>query len=237
MRRLMIVGAGGGIGMALVDALATRAEVELVRATHRRPVSSICSKVNWLEAELSDVAKICAAAQEMADQGGLDGIIIATGLLHDACTRPEKSLRDLSAETLLNTYLTNAANPLLLIAGLKPLLRQARVPFVCLLSAQIGSIGDNRLGGWYGYRMAKAALNMGIRTASIELARERIPTRLLAVHPGTTRTSLSTPFIQRRRTPIATPEETASRILELLEDSAHIESGAFLHWDGSPLPW
>ena len=138
---------------------------------------------------------------------------------------------------LTNAYLANAAQPLLLIAALKPVLKQAKVPFACLLSAQVGSIADNRLGGWYGYRMAKAALNMGIRTAAIELAREQIPTQLLAVHPGTTRTALSSPFIQRRRSPVATPEETAACILDMLEGSAAIESGSFVRCDGTPLPW
>lgn len=237
MRRMMIIGAGGGIGLGLVDALAARSEVELVCAVHRRPVSSTSAKVQWLEADLSDTETICAAAREMTDQGGLDGIIVATGLLHDASSRPEKSLRELTEGSLLNAYLSNAAGPLLLIAALKPVLKRSKIPFVCLLSAQVGSIGDNHLGGWYGYRMAKAALNMGVRTAAIELERERIGTRLLTVHPGTTRTPLSSPFIQRRRAPVATPQETALCILELLEHSENLESGAFLNRDGTPLPW
>ena len=237
MRRVMVIGAGGGIGLALVDALAARADVEQVCAVHRRPVSSISGNVSWLEAALDDRETICCAARTMIEQGGLDGIFVATGLLHDASMRPEKSLRELSENNLANAFLVNAAQPLLLIAALKPLLKRAQVPFACLLSAQVGSIADNRLGGWYGYRMAKAALNMGIRTAAIELAREHIPTRLLAVHPGTTRSGLSAPFIRRRRDPVATPEETAACLLDTLEGSEAIESGSFIRCDGTPLPW
>ena len=237
MRRVMIIGAGGGIGLALVDALAARADVEQVCAVHRRAVSSISGKVSWVEASLEDTETICCAAQTMVERGGLDGIFIATGLLHDVSMRPEKSLRELTEANLTNALLVNATQPLLLIAALKPVLKRAQVPFACLLSAQVGSIADNRLGGWYGYRMAKAALNMGIRTAAIELAREHIPTRLLAVHPGTTRSGLSAPFIQRRRSPVATPEETAACMLDMLEGSDAIESGSFIRCDGTPLPW
>ena len=237
MRRVMIIGAGGGIGLALVDALASSPNLDQVTAVHRRPVTSTSANVRWIEAALEDTDTIACAAKEMISQGGLDGIIIATGLLHDADTRPEKSLGALSESSLLNTYLANAAQPMLLLRALKPLLKRAEVSYLCVLSAQIGSIEDNHLGGWYGYRMSKAALNMGIRSAAIELGRERIPTRLLAVHPGTTRTSLSTPFIQRRRAPVATPEETAVQILDLLEGAAQLESGSFLCADGTPLPW
>lgn len=237
MRRVLVIGGGGGIGLALVDALAARRETDLVCATHRRAVSSVSSVVRWVEASLEDTAAIETVASEMIDGGGLDGIIIATGLLHGEALRPEKSLRELTAESLMASYFANAAAPMLLLAALKPLLRRDAVPFICLLSAQVGSIGDNRLGGWYGYRMGKAALNMGIRTAAIELARERICTRLLAVHPGTTKTSLSTPFIRRRRAVVSTPQETAQRILDLLEDPTAFESGAFINADGQPLPW
>ena len=237
MRRVLIVGAGGGIGLAMLDALAARRETEFLCATHRRPVSSISPGIRWVEAALEDTEDISAAAAGMIREGGIDGVVIATGLLHDGSLKPEKALRDLSAETLMTSYVVNAVGPLLLIAALKPLFREAKIPFVCVLSAQIGSIGDNRLGGWYGYRMAKAALNMGIRTAAIELERERIDTRLFAVHPGTTRTSLSTPYIRRRRSPVSTPQETASRILELLEEPTAIWNGAFVSSDGEPLPW
>ena len=102
MRRVMIIGAGGGIGLALVDALAARNDSEQVCAVHRRPVSSTSGKVTWLQAALSDSEAICSAAAKMADQGGLDGIIIATGLLHDGRTGPEKSLRELTDDKLMN---------------------------------------------------------------------------------------------------------------------------------------
>lgn len=237
MRRVMVIGAGGGIGLALVDALASRADAELITAIHRRSVTTTCAKVNWVQAGLEDTDAITCTARDMVRQGGLDGIIIATGLLHDDNTRPEKSLSALTESSLLNTYLANAARPMLLLGALKPLLKQANLAYICVLSAQVGSIADNRLGGWYGYRMSKAALNMGIKSAAIELSRERIATRLLAIHPGTTRTGLSAPFIQRRRAPVATPEESAVQILELLEGATDLENGAFLCANGTPLPW
>lgn len=237
MKRLLIAGAGGGIGLALVDALAARAEVERVYALHRRPVSSTSSRITWLSADLACRSEVDSAVSQIRTEGPLDGLIVSTGLLHQGTMQPEKSLDDLDAQRLLDLYTANAVGPLMLLRSCRHLFRGSETPFICFLSAQVGSIGDNRLGGWYGYRMAKAALNMAVKTASIELARDRTAPTVVAVHPGTTDTALSHRYTRRRRQPVSTPKQCAGRLLTLLESLPVHQNGSFLNYDGTTLPW
>lgn len=235
MRRVMVAGAGGGIGLALVNALAARADVEQVYALHRHPVSSIDPRVTWLEADLRDPQSLHAAMDRVA--GPLCGLIIATGVLHGPDALPEKSLDELDPQRLLDLYAINAVGPLMLLQAARDRLLEGKAACVCFLSAQVGSIGDNRSGGWYGYRMAKAALNMAVKCASIELGRASNPPIVVAVHPGTTRTALSSRFVRRRKQPVSTPQVAASRLIALLENLKPAQSGTFLNYDGSRLPW
>lgn len=237
MRRVLVAGAGGGIGRALVDALAARPDVERTWALHRRPVSSTNEKVVWLEADLRDNTMLSNAVDRMGAEGGLDGLIVATGLLHEPGIAPERSLGEIDPRPLMVLYEANAVGPLMLLAACRTLFRSAETPFACLLSAQVGSIGDNRLGGWYGYRMAKAALNMAVRCAAIELGRTSKPVTVVAVHPGTTRTGLSYRFVKRRAQPVATPEVAARRLISLLSALPPEASGTLMNYDGAPLSW
>lgn len=237
MKRFVIAGAGGGIGMALVNSLADRADVAAVYALHRHPVSSTHPKVTWLAADLLDEQAVASAVEQIGAGGPINGLIVATGLLQNDQVFPEKSFADLDADRLTALYQSNAIAPLLLLKACRGLFAGAEAPFACLLSAQVGSIGDNRLGGWYGYRMAKAALNMGMRCAAIELARAPNPPIVVAMHPGTTRTALSYRFVRRRRQPVACPAATAERLLEVLDGLTADEHGAFLNYEGKQLPW
>ena len=184
-RNILVTGAGGGIGRALVDCLAARHDVARVYAMHHNPVSSVCPKVAWLEADLDSEATLRDAAAVMHEGGGLDGIIQASGLLHGPGIEPEKSLKEVDAGNLMRLYATNAVGPLMVIKACQDLLQRPGRPFVCLLSAQVGSIGDNRLGGWYGYRMAKAALNRQ-PVSSPEHAAQRILTLIDDLGPDDT---------------------------------------------------
>ncbi|MEM8766580.1 MAG: SDR family NAD(P)-dependent oxidoreductase [Pseudomonadota bacterium] len=235
MQRVLIAGAGGGIGLAMVDALATREDIEKIHAVHRRPVSNLHPEVNWHAADLTDPKCLEQLVRSVAAEGPLDALIVTSGLLHDGPMRPEKSLRDLDPAHLSRLYEANAIVPLMVLRAFHRHLSGGAV--ACLLSAQVGSIGDNHLGGWYGYRMAKAALNMAVKTAAIELGRGRNPPTLVAVHPGTTRTALSEPFTQRRKAPVVTAKAAAARLLTLLDSLTPEQHGAFLSYDGTPLPW
>ena len=165
-------------------------------------------------------------------------MIVATGLLHDADLAPEKSLRALDAEDLARAFAINTIGPALVAKHLLPVLpRQGKAVFA-VLSARVGSIADNRTGGWYGYRASKAALNQVVRTLAIELRRTRPDAIVVALHPGTVATSLSAPFrdgiTPGRR---LTPDVAAGRLLDVIETLAPADSGGFIAWDGAPIPF
>ncbi|MEM1230922.1 MAG: SDR family oxidoreductase, partial [Pseudomonadota bacterium] len=179
-----------------------------------------------------------AAEAVQARAPRFDAVIIASGWLHDAQHQPEKSVRSLSMSAFERAYAINAAGPLTLLAALLPALRAPTgTPRtrIMVLSAKVGSIGDNSLGGWHSYRMAKAALNMGVRNLGIEFARNARSPLIAAVHPGTTETPLSAPFA-KRGLPVMRAATTAARLLDFLSAMTDDHQGGFFHWDGSPLP-
>ncbi len=219
--RAVVVGAHGGIGGALVDLIHPRGEViALARA----------------DLDLTDATSIAAAAARIS--GPLDVVIVATGMLHDAAGGPEKSLRDLDAGRLAKAFAINATGPALVAQAFLPKLRTDRKTAFVALSARVGSIGDNRLGGWYGYRAAKAALNQLLRTAAIEHARRAPLSVVAALHPGTVDTHLSAPF-QRGVAPakLFTPAFSAAAMLDVIDRLTPADSGGFFAWDGAAIPF
>jgi NAD(P)-dependent dehydrogenase (short-subunit alcohol dehydrogenase family) len=166
-------------------------------------------------------------------------LIVCTGILHGGATdpglRPEKSLRQLRLANLQRCMAVNAWAPLMALEAFSPLLRHTDGAVAAALSAMVGSIGDNRLGGWYSYRMSKAALNMGLRSAAIELGRQRHAPIVVAVHPGTTLSALSAPFAGPERARPA--HDSAAAILRVLDGLGPDDTGRFFNWDGRELPW
>lgn len=236
VKTALVVGAGSGIGSALVDRLADSRDIGCVVAASRRPVSSFDRKVRWRQLDVVD-----ATPREITEQltracDRVDLLFVTVGVLHDRELAPEKSLRALDTRNMQRVFAVNAAAPLGVLAGCMPLLTHPQPSVACVLSAQVGSIEDNRLGGWYAYRMSKAALNMGIKTISIEVARERNHPIVLAVHPGTTRTSLSSPFLKGNR-PHVSARTTAERLIKLAACARPEDHGAFVDWRGTALPW
>ncbi len=219
--RAVIVGASGGIGGVLVDLLRPRATVVALA----RP-----------DLDLTDPTSITAVAAAFDEP--LDLVIVATGVLHDAAGGPEKSLRDLDAARLAHAFAVNAIGPALVAQAFLPKLRTDRKAAFVALSARVGSIGDNRLGGWYGYRASKAALNQLLRTAAIEHARRAPLSVVAALHPGTVDTRLSAPF-QRGVAPdrLFTPAFSATALLAVIDRLTPADSGGFFAWDGSPIPF
>jgi NAD(P)-dependent dehydrogenase (short-subunit alcohol dehydrogenase family) len=229
---VVVIGASGGLGRALTAAAAARWPQAEVMGLSRRSTPSL---------DLFDERSLMACAEavqaRLRDTGrSLALVIDATGWLHGKGWMPEKSWRQLDPAHLAHQFAVNAIGPALLMKHFLPLLpRQERAVFATL-SAKVGSIGDNRLGGWWGYRAAKAALNQFVRTASIELARSHPHAICVALHPGTVDTALSQPF-SRSGLEVRSADEAAGRLLDVIDGLGREHTGGFFNHTGEPLPW
>jgi len=229
--RALILGAGGAIGSALADALRADTRCAAVVALSRQPGAQGEPAI-----ELTDAASLAAAAAALRPQGPFHLIICATGVLQLGPRSPEKRLADLDAETMARAFAINTIGPAIAIQQFSDLLPLRERSLLGVLSARVGSIGDNRKGGWYAYRASKAALNMLLRTAAIEVARRRPLAVLAALHPGTVASPLSAPIIGDAEA--ATPAQAAHNLLAVLDGlPAEGASGGFHAWDGTPIPW
>ncbi|MBT9494106.1 MAG: SDR family NAD(P)-dependent oxidoreductase [Paucibacter sp.] len=223
--RALVVGAGGAIGAAFVQLLQSDPRCGLVLGLGRRTAPAI---------DFEHENSIATAATELAPLGPFQLIINAAGVLHRPEFMPEKQLGQLSYTQLLSTFTVNTLGPALLLRYFSPLLDRQR-GVMALLSAKVGSIEDNRLGGWYSYRASKAALNMLIKTAAIELRRSQPQAVLIAMHPGTVSSALSAPF---RGAEIGRPAAVAAaEMLAVLDGLTPMDSGQFVSYSGERLPW
>ena len=247
-RQILINGATGGIGSALVRHLLAEDSTATIWAVGRRAdamqqltdsLGEAASRVrpcvlNPLEE--SDLQKMAETIH--TEVGRLDMAIHTVGALSGPGLKAEKSLRDISLATLVESYSINTAAFLLLAKHVHRLFRHEKPSVFAAISAKVGSIADNQLGGWYSYRASKAALNMAVRNVALEYQRTGCKTTVLALHPGTTETTLSKPFIGGYpKDKLATPDKTASRLAKIVSEASIQQSGLFLDWDGTPLPW
>lgn len=230
----LILGASGGLGQALRQGLIESAEFASVLAVSR---TDRRGDELWYQADITDDAELAGLAERIGSRHGHINLMInCVGMLGDGDrVRPEKSLRDFNASKLLRLVHVNAYAPLAALRAFSPLLRKTDHARAAVLSAKVGSIGDNRLGGWHSYRMSKAALNMGLRNAAIELGRYRNGPTVVAIHPGTTLTELSAPYVGRHQ--YRSAKSSAEHILKVLADLSPEDSGKFFNWDGTELPW
>lgn len=230
-----VIGASGGIGSAVLQLLSEDEQVGRVHAFSRSGELPQLSKVRAGRIDLEDEASIAAAAAVSAGDLPLDLVFVASGMLWQGeQLRPEKSLREITPEGLAKLFAVNATGPALVAKHFLPSLRKDSKTVFAALSARVGSINDNRLGGWYSYRASKAALNMLLKTLSIEHARQWPQSIVAGLHPGTVDTGLSEPFTSRTPSKqLFSPEQSASYLLKVIEGLAPEDSGHTFAWDGS----
>ncbi len=223
----LVFGSSGGIGTAFLSALTDSSYFKMVIGFSRQSSIPI---------DITDERSLKQAAEAAAAAGEIRFVIDATGYLHDKNQRPEKTWRELDMQMLRTSFAINAIGPALLIKHLLPRMPRTGKSVFATLSARVGSIGDNNLGGWYGYRASKAALNQIVRTASIELARRAPDAICVALHPGTVDTRLSAPFA-KQGLQVQTPAAAAAHLLNVLDGLNKEDNGGFFDWRGVPVPW
>ena len=233
---IVITGGSGGIGGAFVEALTGRMDVEHIIATwNRHAPAREYPNVTWQQLDLSDESAVQAWASQTGD---IDWLINTAGMLHNSSQGPEKTIRQIDPAFFLENMSTNALPTLLLAKHLHASFRHGRQAVFATVSAKVGSIEDNRLGGWFSYRASKAALNMCLKTLAIEWQRTLSNVAVVALHPGTTDSALSKPF-QKNVPPgqLFAPSRTAAYLLDVLDGLTPAQSGQFLAFDGERLPW
>lgn len=243
----LVIGASQGIGLGFVRNLLNNPQISKVYATYRSQASASdllslaqdSGQVHCLKADTTQEEQIATCCEQIKASGDrLHWVINCVGILHEGDIQPEKALRQLDADQLTRYFQVNSIGPALWAKHLLPLMKHSDRSLLATLSAKVGSIGDNRLGGWYGYRASKAALNMLLKTAAIEYRRRSPNTIVVALHPGTTDTKLSEPF-QRNVAPekLFSVDRTVAQLLAVLEGLDSDDSGQFFSWDGTVIPW
>ncbi|HEY7776350.1 MAG TPA: SDR family NAD(P)-dependent oxidoreductase [Kineobactrum sp.] len=221
MKQALIIGDSGGIGAALGVALAAR-DVQVTGVSRSRDGLDITSE-----------ASVAHSLGTLA--GDYDLVLIATGALEVGAHEPEKSIRKLTADAMLAQFMVNTVGPAMVLKHTIRLLPKDRRTVIATLSARVGSIGDNNLGGWYSYRTAKAALNQIVHTSAIELARSHKHSICVALHPGTVQTEFTRKYVGRH--PSVPAPEAAQNLLAVIGGLTTAQSGGFYDWAGKVIPW
>lgn len=221
MTRALIIGASGGIGRALAGAAATRG----------MNVTGLSRSLDGFD--LTDEASVDAVLTGV--DAPFDLVVVASGALEIDGIGPEKSMRAVSGAATRDQFALNAIGPALVLKHMHRLLPRNRRAVLAVLSARVGSIGDNRLGGWVSYRAAKAAVNQIVHTAAIELARTHPKAILVSLHPGTVQTGLTKKYLGRH--PAVPPGKAAENLLSVIDGLSPAQSGGFFDWSGKAVPW
>lgn len=251
-RDALVVGGSRGIGLALTEALLASGQAgndsDRVFVTYRGKIlpaslkalaTQYGQRMQPIRCELADDTSIAALGDQLREANAVLALTLhAAGILHEDGVKPEKALSQAESTSLMRLFEVNSIAPLLVARTVLPLIPRSGACHFAALSAMVGSIGDNRIGGWYGYRASKAALNQFLKTLAIEARRTHPGLCVTSIHPGTTDTDLSKPFqgnVPEKR--LYTPEQSAQRILDVVMAGTPETSGRFMNWNGEPLPW
>ncbi len=220
MERVLILGASGGIGGALASGFAERgAEVDRLSRS----------------GDGLDVTDAASVADHLAGRAPYDRIVVATGALEISGATPEKTIKGLDPRAMLDQFALNAVGPALVLSHAHELLPRDRPCVFAVLSARVGSIGDNRMGGWISYRSAKAAVNQIVRTASVELARTHREAVVVALHPGTVATAFTEKYVGRH--PSVPAAEAAQNLIDVMDGLGPAQTGGFFDYSGAEVSW
>ncbi len=221
MKRTLILGASGGIGSAVAAACTARGD----------EVTSLSRSRDGFD--ITDEASVARHLERL--EGEFDLVLVATGALEIGGAAPEKTIKAVTAEAMMAQFALNALGPALALRHAADLLPRDRASAFAVLSARVGSIGDNRIGGWVSYRSAKAAVNQIVHTAAIELARSHKQAICVALHPGTVATAFTEKYLGRH--PAVSPSEAAENLLSVIDGLTPGDSGGFRDWAGKEVPW
>lgn len=243
-KNYLIIGGIGGIGRAMVEQIIANKDHKIF-ATYYRNVPDIeADNLSWLPMDVSSEASIKEGIETVSQQTAhIDWVINCVGLLHTEQSQPEKALRQVETDFFMQNMQVNALAGLLIAKHIKPLLAKAershaQPAIFATISARVGSISDNQVGGWYSYRMSKAALNMGMKNLSIEWARSLKEVCIVVMQPGTVNTQLSAPFQSNVADGhLFSPAYSAECLLEVLSNMSADQSGSFVDWAGESIPW
>ncbi len=244
----LIAGASGGIGTAFVTHLLGLNQRLQLFATYRSNTNAqkLFDIKEGVSGSRLDLIQLSAdkeddyqnLAQRITDHGGkIDAVINCIGYLHGESGKPEKRLTVLEMDHIRESFCVNSIPVIMFAKYLFPLLKNPSPSIFASLSARVGSIGDNRSGGWYSYRASKSAHNMFLRSIALELERFGCNTLTIALHPGTTETKLSKPFIANTRYKLHSPEQTAANLLRVMSEKSLGSNGGFFDWEGKPIEW
>lgn len=240
---IVIQGAGRGLGLAFAHHALSAGATNLYLTARNLQGSEgyrqlpPSEHVQWFNMDFLHSDQIASTGEAvLAAAPHIDRVIITAGVLHDGEIQPEKRVGALSAEAMLHLYQVNAMGPALFLKSLWPALRRPHPVTAASLSARVGSIADNQLGGWYSYRASKAALNQYMRTLSIELARYNDKAKIITLHPGTVETDLSKPYRSRvAKGQLKSPAKSAGQLWSVLDQLSPDDTGGFFAYDGQSI--